>query len=865
MVERIDITVNDRVSTGPARKLLDLARNADRAADEIDRLEANIDGLTAAQAALVSALSRTQNSQARLLNAQVRSATASERQAVTAQRLATEQSRTAAATERAANAATRARIALTQEEAASVRLAKAKQQQATSTVRANQATERHNRVLGLLGGVTRQTRARIQQTSFQFQDIAVQIQAGTDASIIASQQLPQLAGAYGAVGAAIGAVLAVGIPIAAQFIDLNAIFGTTVKQIRDLETATNDYIESAREVIRTSASLATEFGNQTEQARELARIEREILQLQAQAQAQSVFAAIAEDISNVDFGDLNRLIGLQEREIELIRENQNLLASGANRDLTDEIRNVQQEITALIDAEQGLVALRRQFDLGSDDAEQLALAIGGVQQASNFDEQAAAFRRLREVVVATIDPFNTNNEEVQNLVLSIAQAERNAIRLSEGARAVTFDEATASAQNLTSELQTALNVLGNLQDRQALGNVSGAGLNAQEAALAAGASREQARAEAQIAETRARLAPALAAEGPLRAAALATLQQESETIRGNASTQERINGILSERNRQARANRRSGGGGRPGTRSTPERLAAQILQLDQQLTSVFDREAGRIEQIRVQQTERLDLIRRGIEARVISEQEGANRVIEINRAAAEEIRQIEVDRNAAILNSASSTAAQLADVAKNFAGEQSTTYRALFAVSKGFAIAESIIKIQQALSQVLADPTALTPAQKIANFAVIAAQGANIISQISSVALATGGQVGQAARAQGVVSGPGGTRADLVPATLSNREFVVNAAATARNLPTLQAINSGATVPAFQGGGAVAAAVRPAGIPAAPTPQQLGGQAAPEREIMIVNEIDPSLFGRALQQPGNVRILRNVLTDEGII
>ena len=52
----------------------------------------------------------------------------------------------------------------------------------------------------------------------------------------------------------------------------------------------------------------------------------------------------------------------------------------------------------------------------------------------------------------------------------------------------------------------------------------------------------------------------------------------------------------------------------------------------------------------------------------------------------------------------------------------------------------------------------------------------------------------------GLVTGPGGPRSDSILARLSNREFVVNAAATRANLPLLEAINS---APAFQRGGMV--------------------------------------------------------------
>lgn len=46
----------------------------------------------------------------------------------------------------------------------------------------------------------------------------------------------------------------------------------------------------------------------------------------------------------------------------------------------------------------------------------------------------------------------------------------------------------------------------------------------------------------------------------------------------------------------------------------------------------------------------------------------------------------------------------------------------------------------------------------------------------------------------GPVSGPGGPRSDMIPAMLSNGEYVVNAASTAKNLELLRAINAGQSV-----------------------------------------------------------------------
>jgi len=59
----------------------------------------------------------------------------------------------------------------------------------------------------------------------------------------------------------------------------------------------------------------------------------------------------------------------------------------------------------------------------------------------------------------------------------------------------------------------------------------------------------------------------------------------------------------------------------------------------------------------------------------------------------------------------------------------------------------------------------------------------------------------------GLIAGPGTGTSDSIPAWLSNGEYIINAAATARNLSLLNAINyGGARIPGFAGGGPVAAA-----------------------------------------------------------
>lgn len=73
----------------------------------------------------------------------------------------------------------------------------------------------------------------------------------------------------------------------------------------------------------------------------------------------------------------------------------------------------------------------------------------------------------------------------------------------------------------------------------------------------------------------------------------------------------------------------------------------------------------------------------------------------------------------------------LADITKSFAGEQSGAYKAMFAVSKAFSIAQSIVAIQQGIAQAAANPWPLN----LAAMASVASSTASIISTIQGTNL----------------------------------------------------------------------------------------------------------------------------------
>lgn len=71
---------------------------------------------------------------------------------------------------------------------------------------------------------------------------------------------------------------------------------------------------------------------------------------------------------------------------------------------------------------------------------------------------------------------------------------------------------------------------------------------------------------------------------------------------------------------------------------------------------------------------------------------------ELTKQRNERLKALEMERTSQILSNSSDLFGNLADLSKQFAGEQSTAYKVMFAASKAFALAESVIKIQQGIA-----------------------------------------------------------------------------------------------------------------------------------------------------------------------
>lgn len=191
---------------------------------------------------------------------------------------------------------------------------------------------------------------------------------------------------------------------------------------------------------------------------------------------------------------------------------------------------------------------------------------------------------------------------------------------------------------------------------------------------------------------------------------------------------------LLERNRQVRNRETSSHIGKK-----PDPLTGG--QYDDQF-SRYEKDAEQERERYRQQLERLVDAR---EQQLLTQEDYNKREQEAAQTHAERLQQIEQAKASMMISTASNMFGEMASVARGFAGEQSGIYRAMFAASKAFALADAAIKIQQGIANAAALPW---PANLAAIASTVAAT-TSILGAIQSTSMAgyaSGGYTGSGSR-----------------------------------------------------------------------------------------------------------------------
>lgn len=240
-----------------------------------------------------------------------------------------------------------------------------------SSQRAQQAFVRTNSEIGRsFSGMSKGATASLQNVAFQAQDVFTQIAGGQGVARALSQQLPQLLGGFGALGAVIGVAVAGGIPLISMLMETSEEAKSLDDILKDLEGTSKDYQSAIKELLTPMGEMYDLFGDNAEQAREM-----------QQALADLARIRLADSISTAVNAVYAQFDGVKAALAEIRRQEQGL---------TDPITRGMAETGVAIQVEE----IRRQFGLTREEAEALSRALDKVDMAETVQEQVTAMNEV---------------------------------------------------------------------------------------------------------------------------------------------------------------------------------------------------------------------------------------------------------------------------------------------------------------------------------------------------------------------------------------------------------------------------------------------------------------------------------------
>ncbi|MBB96923.1 MAG: hypothetical protein CML68_20290 [Rhodobacteraceae bacterium] len=306
---------------------------------------------------------------------------------------------------------------------------------------------------GRVGGTSGAMRGTIQNASFQIADAAVQLQAGTAASIVFAQQAPQLLGSMGMMGAVMGAVVAVGAPLVTMLLNAGDATQTFDERLGQLEGSLQS-VSSHLEILRDQ-NLSLTFGNMSDDIRAMTE---DLLALDRAAELETLQNTLDQLFSqNIDPTLLQRArqnftaglamagggyqSGAYLAGQDLEQQNFQVLTGGRGPDFEEfsnrrqslldmakagEIEAVTAEVRSLIndfadggpisDMNSTLLVMLRTLGEAVVGTAQLEAAYNGTALGRRLDQEAAkltaTFQRQSELAAAVVQ-FGENSAEVE--------------------------------------------------------------------------------------------------------------------------------------------------------------------------------------------------------------------------------------------------------------------------------------------------------------------------------------------------------------------------------------------------------------------------------------------------------------------
>lgn len=149
------------------------------------------------------------------------------------------------------------------------------------------------------GNMSRQATAQLQNVSFQLQDILVQVAGGQGLGRALGQQLPQLLGGFGALGAVLGVVAGAGIGLASMFMGTEEEAKKLDDKIKELNASLETYQGAVEAANTPTSELVEKYGLAAGAAQQLLEQLAQLAKLDAASTLRSTASAIAAEFQGL--------------------------------------------------------------------------------------------------------------------------------------------------------------------------------------------------------------------------------------------------------------------------------------------------------------------------------------------------------------------------------------------------------------------------------------------------------------------------------------------------------------------------------------------------------------------------------------
>ncbi|HHS9149968.1 TPA: phage tail length tape measure family protein [Enterobacter roggenkampii] len=613
----------------------------------------------------------------------------------------------------------------------------------------------------------------LRQGGYQVQDFIVQVQGGQSALVALSQQGSQLLGVFGTGGAVAGALLTLGTVIVGSLIAGMDNATISTKALTEAQKRLSDIFQISSNGV---VVLSDKFAKLAETSENAARAQLTM----ALIDANNIIKASVQSVNQL--GDA---LGTWKAPLSAaISQMDALKARGidVNRALKELGGTYEGNIIGLNQLNQAVNNISDSFGISADDAIKLVQALGAVRQNANPETIAA----LRDVTVDLSQKYGYANKSLSEFTGKIGEyslkadqakeSTRLATEMLQGHKVASEADAEAIAQN-TQRLQNYIQMIkdegatiamtarqkalyraeqlgASDEDKKAI-NTSFDKIeafkseqalqkeSAKEARKTAAAASSQAKKDISQQESIAQKLANLRAQSDLTTESIEKRRIQEAGLRaeqslGSAATQQQLAEAraLGEANEQAAISIQKRKEAEQGQKYAKQEIAAGNTSSNPLTGASVDPLA----QINLQETQKLEALAKYQELDKKNTQlyEDAKTAIQLQASNARmQIAKTEADQQResvlSILGSASQGFDSLASIIADSAGKSNAAYQVMFAASKAFAIAQSTLSLNTAIMQAMADPTALTPAQKLANYAAIASAGASLLSNVASI------------------------------------------------------------------------------------------------------------------------------------